>query len=117
MCAGKFSAQLCQHHRPSCAAGRRRGVQDLLCDRLATGGEQFPGVSADAGGVLQYSPDRHSLRQSVAVKSAGHIEHGQAVGFVPRLHAHLGGVIPARSHGRAAQAGKRRFRSNRPDRR
>ena len=63
------------------------------------GREQFPGIGADAGGVLQHALDRDRLRQPVAVKSAGDIEHGQAAGAVACLHAHLGGVVPARPDG------------------
>ena len=59
------------------------------------GQSNFLAVSADAGGVLQHALDRHRLRQSVAVESAGDIEHGQTIGAVACLHADLGDVIPA----------------------
>ena len=95
----EIPAQLCEHHRVAGAARHRRRLQDLLRHGMAARGEQFPGISADAGGVLQHAPDRHRLRQSVAVQPAGDIEHGQTAGAVACLHAHLGGVVPARPHG------------------
>ena len=91
----KIPAQLRKHHRAAGAARHRRRLQDLLRDGMATRTEQLPGISADAGGVLQHAPDRHRLRQSVAVEPAGDIQHGQAVGAVACLHADLGGVVPA----------------------
>ena len=94
--ARKIPTQLRKYHCAAGAAWHRRGIQDLLRDGMATRAEQFSrSRSADAGGVLQHALDRHRLRQSVAVESAGDIEHGQTIGAVACLHAELGDVIPA----------------------
>ena len=71
----------------------RRGQSDFLESVLTL------------GGVLQHSPDRHRLRQFVAVQSARNIEHGKAVSAVARLYADLGDVVPACADGRTAPAG------------
>ena len=95
----EFRAQLREHHRFAGSARRRRGVQDLLRHGVAARRKQFSRVGAHAGGVLQHAPDGDCLRQSLAVKSAGHIKHGQAAGALSCLHAHVRGAVPARAHG------------------
>jgi hypothetical protein len=85
--AVRFCAQLREHHRVTRAARRGRRVQDLLRDGVAKRGNQLPAIEPHARGVLQRPHDCDGLRQSLAVPASRHVEHGQAAGALPAVHA------------------------------
>ena len=67
---------------------------------MEAGSDQFPAIGVDTRGILQRSLDGHGIWQPVALKQPRNVKHGQTAGAIPRLHAHVGCVVPARAHGR-----------------
>ena len=99
----RHPAQLRQYHRAAAAARRRCRLQDLLHHGVA-GRENAPAaVEPHPRGDLQRDDDRVGLRQSLALRKSGHLEHGRNDGSCARLHHGGGGVLPAGADGAAAQ--------------
>ena len=67
----RHAAEFCQHHRIAVAAGRRRGLQDLLHHGLALGPHESAAIESDARGDLECLDHGNGLRKPVAVAAPG----------------------------------------------
>ena len=84
--AAAVAPQLREHHRAAAAAWRRRVVQRLLRDELASGTACGSRIRHGAGHRVLGADHRHGIRLARTVGAPRHRQHGTTVAHQPGLH-------------------------------
>jgi hypothetical protein len=97
-----------QRHRPEVGDRRPGGWPPARCRYLLHYGlairqNEPAAVEPDARRDIQRADDDDSLREPLAFRKSGHLEHGQDDGACAPLHHGRSGAFSARAHGTAPQ--------------